>query len=368
MAGNTHKIDGTPWRSLAASIFACGFLGLYFTEKINSSVTLAVIGAAVLLCACVFSAVHHAEVLALKVGEPYGSIILALAVTVIEAALIISQMSSGQAGAEVIGRDTVYSAILIVINGVVGLCLIVGGMRHHEQVFKLDGATAALSVLATLATLALILPNYTISVVGPSYSATQLAFVGVVSLVLYGVFVFVQTVRHRDYFILSDANVETSSAEIKPSKRTTIINLVLLPVTLVLVVALAKFLSGPIFSMVVAAGLPAAFVGVIIALLVLLPEGIAAVRAAALDNVQTSLNLALGSAIATIGLTIPALAFYSIWRGQNLIIGVSPIATALLALSIFVGSVTLATGRTTILQGAVHLVIFAVFLFLSAVP
>jgi len=326
-----------------------------------------IVVAAALLCFGVFAAVHHAEILALKMGEPFGSILLALAVTVIEAALILSQMQAGKAGAEFIGRDTVFSGVIIVLSGVVGLCLIIGGIRHREQQFKLDGATAALSVLATLTTFTLIMPSYTITTPGPTYSNSQLAFVGVVSLVLYGVFVFVQTVRHRDYFVSTETD-NGDPPELAPNGLTVALSAILLPVALIVVVLLAKFLSTPLVAMVAQAGLPASFVGVVIAAVVLLPEGFAAVRAASHNQLQTSLNLALGSAIATIGLTIPVLAAYALWQKVPLALGIGPQASVILALTVFVSSITLTTGRTTILQGAVHLVICGVFLFLSAVP
>ena len=364
MSTNPANIDKLPRLLTSTLLLGVIFLVLKFSHLIPETQIAVIIVAAVLLGAAIFSAVHHAEILALKVGEPLGSIILALAVTIIESGLIISQMSSGKSGAEFIGRDTIFSALIIVLNGIVGLCLVVGGAKHHEQIFKLDGAAAALSVLTTLAAISLILPTYTISSPGPYYTAFQLGFVGVVSLVLYGIFVFVQTVLHHDYFIMT--NDDHSS--IKPASRTVVVSSILLPVALVVVVLLAKFLSEPINNMVGAAGLPIAFVGVIIALVVLLPEGFAAVRAARSNQLQTSLNLALGSAVATIGLTIPVLAFYSIWQNAKLALGIGPQASVMLILTVFVSSITLATGRTTILQGSVHLVIFFVFLFLSAIP
>jgi len=366
MSLDANKIDKMPWFLVSAVALACVLLALKFLHLLPEPNAALIALEVFLLGTAVFSAVHHAEVLALNVGEPMGSIVLALAVTIIEAALIISQMSSGKHGAEFIGRDTVFSGVLIVLNGIVGMCLLVGGARHHEQEFRLDGATSALSVLATLACLALILPNYTLAAPGPFYSASQLAFVGIVSLILYGVFVFVQTVRHRDYFITTADSSDAS--EVVPKSQTVLLSAILLPISLVVVVLVAKALSGPIDNAIVAAGLPTSFVGVVIALVVLLPEGMAALRAAGHNQLQTSLNLALGSAIATIGLTIPTLAAYSIWAGEKLALGLSPQSTALLVLTIFVGSVTLATGRTTILQGAVHLVIFGVFIFLAAVP
>ena len=365
MSMNSENINKLPLLLTSSLVLGVILLALKFLHLIPETHIAVIVIAALLLGATVFSAVHHAKILALKVGEPLGSIILALAVTIIESGLVISLMSSGKIGAEFIGRDTIYSTLIIVLNGIVGLCLVVGGAKHHEQTFKLDGAAAALSVLTTLAVISLIVPTYTISSPGPYYTAFQLGFVGVVSLALYCVFVFVQTVLHHDYFVPVQDDEHHS---LKPLNRIVFLSSVLLPAALVVVVLLAKFLSVPISNMVAAAGLPIAFVGVIIAFVVLLPEGLAAVRAARLNQLQTSLNLALGSAIATIGLTIPILAIYSIWQNAKLALGIGPQATVMLLLTVFVSSSTLATGRTTILQGSVHLVIFLVFLFLSAVP
>jgi Ca2+:H+ antiporter len=275
-------------------------------------------------------------------------------------------MLAAPPGANATARDTVYAAVMLVLNGVVGLCLVVGGARHHEQSFQAQGAAAALGVLGTLATIALILPNHTRAVVGPLYATSQLIFIGAVSLLLYAVFVFVQAVRHRDYFLTDDPAPEAHHAP--PSGRATLASALLLVVALVAVVLLAKTLSVPLGRGIAWAGLPAAFVGVVIAAVVLLPEGMAALRAAAANRVQTSLNLALGSALASIGLTIPAVATVSVLIGQPLVLGLEPEETVLLILTLFVSTLTLATGRSTVLQGAIHLVIFGVFLFLSAVP
>jgi Ca2+:H+ antiporter len=266
-------------------------------------------------------------------------------------------------------RDTVFAAVMLVLNGVVGLCLVFGGARHHEQAFQEQGAAAALSVLATLSGIALVLPNYTRAIGGPVYSPAQLLFVGFVSLCLYIVFVFVQTVRHPDDFV-SEMELDHGAghADRRPTSRATSVSLVLLLVALIAVVLLAKTLSPSLERAVEAAGLPPAFVGVVIAAIVLLPEGLAAVAAARMNHLQTSLNLALGSALASIGLTIPAVAVVSLWLGQPLTLGLAAEEMTLLILTLFVSTVTLATGRTTILQGAVHLVILGVFLFLSALP
>jgi Ca2+:H+ antiporter len=366
----SHSYDATPIWGWAAPAAASLLLVLKFSGIVPSDAGLVLILAGLLLGGAVFAAVHHAEVLALRLGEPFGSIILAIAVTVIEVALIVSIMLSGSAGSDAVARDTVFSAVMIVLNGVIGLCLVLGAQRHHEQSFQLQGASAALAVLGTLATFALVLPNYTVATLGPHYSPIQLLAVGAVSFSLYCIFVFIQTIRHRDYF-LNNAGDTTAAGNMphhKPSNRITAISAVLLIVSLVAVVLLAKVLSYPLERVVATAGLPQAFLGVVIAAIVLLPEGFAAVKAALLNHLQSSMNLALGSALATIALTIPAVAVLSLLLKQRLILGLTPGSTVLLLLTLFVSTLTLGTGRTTVLQGAVHLVIFAVFILLAAVP
>jgi Ca2+:H+ antiporter len=292
---------------------------------------------------------------------------LALAVTVIELALIVSMMLSSGAASSALARDTVFATVLIVCNGVIGLCLLVGALRHHVVVFRVDATGPALSVLAALTTLTLILPGLTTTTPGPTFSPPQLVFAGVMSLVLYGVFVFVQTMRHRDYFLPVEIKGDDDHA-VPPSNRAALASLGLLMICLIAVVGLAKTLAPRIEAAVEAASAPAAVVGIVIALLVLLPETWAAVRAATHNRMQTSLNLALGSALATIGLTIPAVAALSIFLKLPLELGLAPKETALLALTLLVSTVTLASGRATVLQGAVHLVLFAAFLFLAVIP
>ena len=366
MAVNVEKM---PWWAWVFPALAWAMLAAINLGWADASVALVVLLDAVLLAGTVFAAVHHAEVVAARVGEPFGSLVLAVAVTVIEVALIVSLILSGGPEKAALARDTVFAAVMIVCNGIVGLCLLAGGARHHEQGFQVRGAAAALAVLATLATLALVVPNYTLGRAGPIFTPPQLVFVGVVSLVLYGVFVFVQTIRHRDYF-LSAAQDEDDDGEpaAKPTNTMALASLALLAAALAAVVLLAKTLSPALQAAVDAAGLPAAVVGVAIAALVLTPEGLAALRAARADRLQTSLNLALGSALATIGLTIPAVAAVSLLLGIDLVLGLEARDTVLLVLTLFVAVLTLGTGRTTVLQGAVHLVVFAVFLFLAASP
>jgi Ca2+:H+ antiporter len=321
------------------------------------------------MIACVLAAVHHAEVVACRVGEPFGTLVLAVAVTVIEVALIVSLMIAGGSATAALARDTVFASIMIILNGMVGVCLLVGGSRHGEQAFGLYGVNAALATLATLSITTLILPNTTTSLSGPSYSVSQLAFVATVSIALYGVFLLVQTVRHRDYFLpQGEAMHDETAHTAPPSTNRTAVSGFLLVFSLVAVVLLAKKLAPAIEQAVDAAGAPKAAVGVVVAAIVLLPESLAALKAARADRLQTSLNLALGSALASIGMTIPAVAVVSLLTGWTLVLGLDLKAMVLLALSLLVATLSLGTGRTTVLQGAVHLVIFGVYLFTTVVP
>jgi Ca2+:H+ antiporter len=372
----SHAVHKSPWWVWAAPLGALVLLGLKYGGVLPKDAPGLVIVASVFLLASVFAAVHHAEVVALKVGEPFGSILLAVAVTVIEVALIVSMMVSAPPGASALARDTVFSAVIIVLNGVIGLCLVAGGARHREQSFRVEGTASALSVLATLSVMTLVLPNFTVTKLGPQYAPSQLIFVSELSLVLYAVFVFVQSVRHRDYFLVPEpaaladdfADGTPDIEEYKPSAKLAWISMALLIASLVAVVLLAKTLSPALDRAIAAAGLPPSFNGVVIAALVLLPESGAAIVAARANRIQTSLNLALGSAIASIGLTIPVVGAVSLYLGQELILGLGNQEMVLLALTLIASTLTLSTGRATILQGAVHLVIFGVFLLLSAVP
>ncbi|MEU1757083.1 ionic transporter y4hA [Micromonospora matsumotoense] len=328
---------------------------------------------AAFLAGAVLAAVHHAEVVAHKVGEPYGSLVLAVAVTVIEVALIVTLMISGGDKTQALARDTVFAAVMITCNGILGLSLLLGALRRRVAVFNPEGTGGALATVATLATLSLVVPTFTTSKTGPEFSPAQLAFAAVASLALYGLFVMVQTGRHRDYFlpVTSDGSVPDSDGDghaDPPSTRTAVTSLVLLVVALVAVVGDAKTVSPTIEAGVAAANLPQAFVGVIIALLVLLPETLAAARAARRDRVQISLNLALGSAMASIGLTIPAIAIASIWLDGPLLLGLGGTQLTLLALTAVTGVLTVVPGRATVLQGGVHLVLLAAFVFLAASP
>jgi Ca2+:H+ antiporter len=327
----------------------------------------------VLLCGAaligsVLVAVHHAEVVAYRVGEPLGTLVLALAVTAIETALILSMMIAGGEEMAVLARDTIYSAVMIICNGVVGLCVLVGGLTHREQTFRVEGAGGGLAALIVMAALTLVLPVFTITTGAGTYSTSQLAFVAISSGALWAIFIFVQTVRHRDYFIpvTDPANPEVQAE--RPTTKVAWASFGLLLISLVAVVGLAKMLSPAIEGAVEAANAPRTVVGIVIAALVLLPETWAAVRAARANRIQSSMNLAVGSALASIGLTVPIVVAASIVFHLPLVLGLGPKDMAMLVVTFLVSAVTLGTGRTYMMQGAVHLVLFAAFLFLALVP
>ena len=325
---------------------------------------------AVVLAATVLAAVHHAEVIAHKVGEPFGSLVLAVAVTVIEVALIITLVVSGGPETATLARDTVFAAVMITTNGIVGVALLVGALRHGLIRFNAEGAGALLATVTTLAVLCFVVPTFT---TGPAaqFSTSQLVFVAIVSLALYALFVTTQTLKHRDFFlpVASDGNaVRDDDHATAPTTRATLLSLGMLLLSLIAVVGLAKLVSPSIEAGVAAVGFPNSFVGVVIALLVLLPESIAAVRAARRNRIQTSINLALGSAMASIGLTIPAIAVASFFLDGPLLLGLGPTQIVLLMLTVVVSILTIAPGRATRLQGGVHLAVFAAFVFLSIAP
>jgi Ca2+:H+ antiporter len=355
-----------PWWTWVWPLLAWAVLA---AKAVAGSNAVLLAAAGICLLGAVFAAVYHAELIAHRIGEPFGTLVLALAVTVIEVALIVSVMLGGGPDAPTLARDTVFAAVMIICNGLVGLCLLVGGIRHYAQGFQAHGATAALAVLAALMVLCLVLPNFTTTTRGPEFSGPQLLFAGTVSLVLYGTFLFVQTVRHPGDF-LPDEGTENVGVHHgpTPTARAALVSFGLLVVCLVGVVLLAKTLTPAVNAAVASMGAPQAVVGIVIAVVVLLPEGLAAVRAAGQNRLQTSLNLALGSALACIGLTIPAVAAVSLVLHVPLALGLDGKEEVLLALTLLVGVVTLGTGRTTLMQGAVHLVIVASYLFLSFVP
>jgi Ca2+:H+ antiporter len=336
-----------------------------FSTSIDDSSIYQIVGS-VLLILCVISAVHHSEVIAHRVGEPYGTIILAVAVTIIEVSIIVSLMVSGGEEASSLARDTVFSATMLILNGIVGLSLFIGGLKFHEQNFSKHSTIIALVSLISIVILTMVFPSYTTSIKGPYYSPPQLIFVSTSCLVIYSVFLLAQTKRHREYFLTDNEDEAHEIMEI--SNAALVSSLVLLLVSLAIVVLLAKTLSPTIESIVLSYNLPKTLVGIIIAAVILLPEGIAAIVAARKNKLQTSLNLALGSALASIGLTIPCVAVVSIVYDMKIILGLDVKSIILLGLSVFIVMLSLTTGRTNIVYGVVLLVNLLAFIFLVIYP
>jgi Ca2+:H+ antiporter len=350
--------------ALAVALFAADT-----TLKVPFTPSAAGIAFAVLLLAIlfgtVFAAVHHAEVIAERIGEPYGTLLLTLAVTIIEVALIATIML-GDKAVPTLARDTVFAVVMIVCNGLVGICILVGALRYREQDVQVTGSSLYLSVLIVLATITLVMPNYTLTMPGPFYSTAQLAFVSVVTLLLYGVFLYTQTIRHSGYFM--GTGHEVGDGGIHVSNRMLALSIVLLLVALLAVVGLAKKFSLVVDVAIVRTGAPQAFAGILVALLILLPESVAAISAARKNDLQKSINLALGSSLATIGLTIPAVAVAAYALDKQLVLGLDAQEMVLLVLTFILSMLTFGTGRTNILFGLVHLVVFAVFIFLVFKP
>ena len=338
-------------------------LGIQFTPTPAGIVFAAVL--LVILFGTVFAAVHHAEVIAHRIGEPFGTLLLTLAVTIIEVALIATIML-GDKAVPTLARDTVFAVVMIVCNGLVGICIFVGGLRYREQDFQTAGSNIYLSVLFVLATITLVMPNFTLTTPGPLYSAAQLGFVSIVTILLYAVFLYTQTIRHLDYFIGGHTGGAAAHAPIPNGGLT--ISILLLLASLLSVVLLAKKFSLVVDAGVRMLGAPEAFAGILVALLILLPESVAAIVAARGNDLQKSINLALGSSLATIGLTIPAVATAAYVLNKELVLGLSAQKTVLLVLTFMLSMLTFGTGRTNILFGLVHLVVFAVFIFMVFVP
>jgi Ca2+:H+ antiporter len=350
--------------ALAVLLFAAATaLGFNFTPSAGGLVFAAVL--LVVLFGTVFAAVHHAEVIAERIGEPYGTLLLTLAVTVIEVALIATIML-GEKPVPTLARDTVFAVVMIVCNGLVGICILAGGLRYREQDFQVTGANVYLSVLIVFATITLILPDFTLTTPGPIYSKAQLGFVSVVTIILYAVFLYTQTIRHRDYFIIESDGAGGDVAH--SSNRTLLLSIVLLLVSLLAVVLLAKKFSLVVDAGAAAIGAPPAFAGILVALLILLPESVAAIAAARKNDLQKSINLALGSSLATIGLTIPAVAAVAYALDKALVLGLEFREVVLLVMTLILSMLTFGTGRTNILFGLVHIVVFAIFVFMVFVP
>lgn len=339
---------------------------LFFSGYIHNNVLFQVL-AGLFLIGSVMSAVHHSEIVAHRVGEPYGTIILAVAITIIEVAVIISLMVSGGNEAVSLARDTVYAATMLILNGIVGLCLFIGGLKHHEQTFSKHSVTIALVSLVSILVFTLILPTFTKSVSGPIYSTSQLLFASIACILIYTSFILAQTIRHREYFLIKEDSSNKSDTPLI-SKRDLIISIIFLLISLTIVVLLAKTLSPTIETIVLSYHLPKTLVGIVIATIILLPEGIAAVIAAKNNKLQTSLNLALGSALASIGLTIPAVSIVCYLYDIKLVLGLDHLSIVLLMLSVITVMLSLNSGRSNVVYGTVLLVNLIAFIYLIVYP
>ncbi|WP_242917169.1 calcium:proton antiporter [Pontibacter liquoris] len=341
---------------------------LFFSGLIYDSSIFQIV-ASILLIFSVMAAVHHSEVIAERVGEPYGTIILAISITVIEVSIIISlMMSEGQAAAS-LARDTVYAATMLILNGIVGLCLLIGSLKHYEQSFSKPSVTIALVSLISIVVFTLVFPTFTESVAGSYYSTPQLIFASIACLVIYGCFLFAQTSRHRQYFLtIGDDEDEEKTEPLAISNRNFFTSLLFLIICLGIVVLLAKTLSPTIERIISSYNLPETLVGVIIAAIILLPEGIAAINAARNNRLQTSINLSLGSALASIGLTIPSVAIVCVMYDFKIILGLDIKSIILLGLSVFTVMLSLSSGKTNVVYGVVLLVNLFAFIFLMIYP
>lgn len=339
---------------------------LFFSGLIYDSVFFQVV-AGLLLIGSVMSAVHHSEIIAHRVGEPYGTLILAVAITIIEVSVIVSIMISGGNEAVSLARDTVYAATMLILNGIVGLCLFIGGLKHHEQTFSKHSVTIALVSLVSIIVFTLILPTFTKSISGPYYSSSQLFFASFACVVIYTAFIFAQTVRHREYFLTKNEGADDSVGSLV-SNRSLLISVIFLLIALAIVVLLAKTLSPTIEKVVLSYNLPKTLVGIVIAAIILLPEGIAAIVAARNNKLQTSLNLALGSALASIGLTIPVVSIFCHFYDIQIVLGLDYLSMILLMLSVLTVMLSLNSGRSNVVYGTVLLVNLVAFIYLIVFP
>lgn len=315
-----------------------------------------------------FGVVRHAEHLAEKLGEPYGTLILTLSVTVIEVAFIVTAIATAH-GSTSVARDAVWSVVEIMLNGTIGLCLLIGGLKHREQTYNLPGARAFLSVVIPLAVFSLVLPSFTIMAAGPILSSPQAVTIAILTLALYGIFLAMQTVRHRDFF--QDPVARQDNAIPDPShhsSHSTAFHTGGLLLTLTPAVYLTEQLGHIVEHTVNVIGAPSALVGVIVAILVLAPEAMGALQASFRNQLQRAVNIALGSVLATIGLTIPAVLLLGVLKGTPTILGIDHEQMVLLALTLVVSTLTFGGDRTNMLQGAVHLVMFLVFCLLVFHP
>src|SRR5437870_3685506 len=376
LRGKSAPDSGSTIKSEFALAIALGTAAIFFstgsqlTEIIANPAAL--IGVflwlfAVILWAAVCVA-RHADCLAIKLGEPYGTLILTLSAISIEVVMISTAMLHG-ANNPTLGRDAIFAVVMIALNGLVGLSLLLGGLRHREQYYNLLGVNSYLNVIMTLAVLGLVLPNFTTSKSGPNFSTEQEVFLIVVSLLLYAIFILIQTVRHRRYFMEpEDVVIPMTSAHHPFQVRSTAFHAVMLLLYLVAVILLAEKFAIPLDNSIEKFGMPQAFGGAIIAALVLSPEGLGAIRASLGNQLQRSINILLGSVLATIGLTIPAVLTIGLITKRSVTLGVEGGNLPLLLLTLAVSIVTFTSRKTNVLQGCIHLLLFAVFVLLIFAP
>lgn len=319
------------------------------------------------ILASIFAVVRHAECLAEKLGEPLGTLVMTLSVTSIEVMIIIATMLTGE-GSPTLARDSMFAVIMIMLNGMVGLTLLIGALKYKEQGYNLQGATSFLAVILPLAVIGLILPNYTVSGPDQSFSTIQAAFLIVMSVALYGVFLIIQNGRHRAYFRTARPSQESKVAKRKwrivHEVHSFPYHLLLLLAYMAPLVILTEHLAVPLEFTIRVLGAPAALAGFVIALLVLVPESLGAVRAALANDLQKSVNILLGSVLATIGLTIPIVLAFGLLYHKRIILGLEPIDVTMLALTLVFSTMTFSSNRTNVLLGAVNLLLFFAYLLL----
>jgi Ca2+:H+ antiporter len=321
-----------------------------------------------IICGVILTAaiaiVRHADILAHRLGEPAGTLLLTLAITGLEVAMVAFVMSTGVAK-PTLARDTMFAVVMLVLNGFLGLALLLGGLRHHEQRYNLQSANAFLVMILPLTVLGLILPDFTHATTGPTLSTFQMIFLSVMSVGIYGVFLFVQNRRHRGFFMAPDEIAEATAPELAHhSSSSTFYHATMLGLYGLPLVLLAKQMAAPLDAMVIKLGAPPAFGGFIMALLVLTPESIAAIRAALANRLQRSVNILLGSVLASIGLTIPLVIAVSLVTGRALVLGVDPVDTVMLVLTLLTSILTFSLPRTNVLLGCVHLLLFGAYFML----
>jgi Ca2+:H+ antiporter len=311
-----------------------------------------------------FAVVRHAEAVAEKLGEPAGTLVLTLCVTGIEVMMISAVMLTGKGNAS-LARDAMFAVVMIVLNGMIGIALLLGGLRHREQEYNLKGASAFLAVIVPLSVLGLVLPNYAAASAGPTFSPAQAVFLSIMSIALYGVFLAIQNVRHRDYFTMpSTGGAHEDGAHHGASAHTLGYHLAILVAYLLPLVVLSKKIAIPIDHAIAVLHAPAALGGFLVAVLILSPESLAATRAALANQLQRSINVLLGSVLATIGLTIPSVLTIGFVTHQTIVLGLDGVDTVLLLLTLTVSILTFSSPRTNVLLGAVHLVLFLAYLLL----